>query len=233
MGLSQFIETLQKAEQYASLFGVIAQAHKDAHDGHDLCHAARVANIAGCVAREEFGSEHLASLSVMAGLCHNADHLLRKELDRKPSPDEIGERIHLWLMRTTLSSENKDMIVTAVVQHNGKNDPHHHPVTICLRDADRIVNLDLDVVIRSGQFYHALPAVDYVNFLSDPEANYKNPKSCLYDISLCLEWVDPTNPFCMQTKTGMQLGLLRAKKLQQYFDDLKGQLQEYGYCQNA
>ncbi|MBI2523850.1 hypothetical protein HYW11_01365 [Candidatus Peregrinibacteria bacterium] len=93
-------------------------------------------------------------------------------------------------------------VVDAVLRHDAKNSPGDSRVLVALMDADRVVNLDVDLFPRSGQYYHDLPVVDYRHFLSDPEATYQNPESVLRDIAYSLDWADPKSPVCVRTRLG-------------------------------
>ncbi len=228
MEIAQLLSAFKRGEKFASVFARVAQAHEGVHGGHDIYHTVRVANCAGLIATTEWNDQRITDLSILAGLCHNADRLLEKKTD---NPKLIEMLVRSWLNGTPMSIGEKEMVIDAVLVHSGPNKLRHSQVAKATGDGDREVNMELDVVIRSAQYYHDLPAVDYVHFLGDPEATYKHPRSVLKDISACLEWVDPQSPFCFQTETGMALGKERARALKDFIDTLEQQLKAGGLLQ--
>ena len=228
------LEILPIRDRFPKFWGVVQATHKNMQQGHDIYHVQRVEFWAQQIAMAEWKSERIAILAGLAADCHNIDRILQKDVGNDNVTNEmISDLAKTWLSYTDCTEQELRIVVEAVIVHSGKNSPEHSNVTLALRDADRVVNLEIDVVIRSGQFYSDLPAVDYVNFLSDPEASYKKPKSCLYDISQSLEWVDPSSPFCVQTKLGALLAGVRARALEGYIEILKQQLETSGLIQNA
>jgi hypothetical protein len=122
-----------------------------------------------------------------------------------------------------------DAITDAVPKHNHCNSADDSKVLIALMDADRVANLDVDLFIRSGQNFHADPAVDYKLWLSGPEATYKKPRSVLRDIAYSLEWADPTNTKVgVRTKLGKQWAAERATVFRTFFAHLQQQLEQEG-----
>lgn len=146
--------------------------------GHDFLHALMVAQYAEIIAEDE----HTGMLAWIAGIIHNTDRLFPKE--------QVKEKLHLYLNKATdFSSEEKGFIIEAVLNHSKLNDPKDKPVTVVLKDADKLANIGPNLIVRSGQFYHTLPAYD-PRFVEqrDPTATFREPKTVLHDISLSLEW---------------------------------------------
>lgn len=212
---------------------------------HDWIHAFRVAEVAWLIAYDEWGDRNLGHLAGAAGFCHNDDRLLQKTMGagRRDVPREAIRT----LVEAQIAQEERpymygsvdeplfgylgpgvDVIVDAVLKHDGKNSPEDSKVLIALMDADRIVNLDIDLFSRSGQFYHDLPVVDYKNLLDDPEATYRNPKSVLRDIAYALDWADPKSDVCIRTRLGEKMAAERVWVFRTFFDALKAQLEEEG-----
>ncbi len=193
--------------------------------GHDFEHAARVGQYALVIAP----APAIGRVAGVAGLCHNADRVLqhRFSVGRRDVPKEkMEELVGAWLELTDLGKEERALVVDAVLKHDGRNSPLDSPVLMALMDADRLVNVELDLVIRCGQFQPDLPAVDFVHFLSDPEANYRNPKSVLRDISHSLEWEN--GPFCLRSPKAIGMGKQRFQALRGYLNTLEAQLRESG-----
>lgn len=211
----------------------VAQKHEEVGlvGHHDWIHAFRVGEVAYQVARLEWNDNNVSSLAGIAGLCHNADRLLQKELGigRREVPRELATAlVTSWMLGRSFFQEEISIVVDAVLKHDGRNSSDDSRVLIALMDADRVVNLDVDLFPRSGQFYHDLPVVDYEHLLDDPEATYRNPKSVLRDIAYSLDWVDPTSPVCVRTRLGTKMAQERAQVFRIFFEALKAQLMEEG-----
>jgi hypothetical protein len=145
--------------------------------GHDFLHALMTAQYAKKIS----GDMKIESLAWVAGLCHNTDRLF---------PKSIIRRLHHYLGKgTDFSRTEKSYIINAVLEHSLPNKPHDSILTIILKDADRLANIGPNIFIRSGQFYHKLPAYDPL-YTSDPnpKATYSDPQTVLDDIKFCLEW---------------------------------------------
>ncbi len=147
--------------------------------------------------------------------------------------DEVRKVIAGWLKAELRFSNQREAaslvteITEAVLNHNGKNDSSDSPVLVALMDADRLVNIELDLVIRCGQFQPDLPAVDFVHLLNDPTANYRNPKSVFRDIFHSLEWETDLR-FALRTSKAIEMGKPRFAALRFYLETLEGQIKESG-----
>lgn len=198
-------------------------------EGHDIYHVLRVLHFGRIIYRAEWGDEQGAQLTGLACACHNADRILEKRLSTKDVPrNEIEKLVYYWLEPTNLNHLEVETILNSVLLHNGKNSEEHTNITKALRDADRVVNLELDVIIRSAQLHSNIPPVDYNCFYKQPP-NYRNPETVIEDLALCLEWVELGNPFSMQTPTGWRLAEENAEDLQWFFEKLKRQLKKSGF----
>ena len=177
---------------------------------HDFDHVVRVGDRALVIAE----SEHFGRLAGAAGLCHNADRMLQKQRDLGRSghvPDEdVLAMVAAWLdaePEGTFTREERAMINDAVLHHPKRNAADDGPVLQNLQDADRTVNIELDVMVRKGQYFgDELAVVDSVNLVGDPSANYRDPKSILWTILDDIE--------CFSAEGGVaSLRLPKARKL--------------------
>jgi len=187
---------------------------------HDAEHAVRVAQMAVEIAE----NDKVALRAGAAGLCHNADRILQHTLKLGSRRDAPREKVR-ELLKSELTIEAFDrgeirLIVDAVLKHDGKNDPADSPELVALMDADRLVNAEPDLIIRSAQLYHDLPPIDPVHFEHDPTANYRNPKSVLRDIMETLEWLTPGTPFYVRLPKAREM----AAEHRKFFDDFGAQL---------
>lgn len=163
---------------------------------HDPDHALRVGQMAMDIAEDSITGFRAGA----AGLLHNADRILQKQLGvgrRDVSTGKILElvRSQMEIESDAFSSFDRCLIEDAVINHNGRNSNLDTEALVTLMDADRLVNAEPDLVIRSAQLYHDLPPIDPVRFEKDPTANYRDPKSVLRDIMETLEWLTPGTPF--------------------------------------
>ncbi len=219
-------------EQFPGVFLAVKQDHNEVGlvSHHDFVHAARVGEIAYQIALNEWGNERMAQLAGISGLCHNSDRIIQAKLNlerKDPSPAEVSSLIFSQL-GTDFTLAERDLIIEAVLKHEDLNSINDSPILISLMDADRVVNLDIDLFPRSGQYYSDLPVVDYLHFLNDPKATYRDPKTVLRDIAYSLDWVNPNSAVCIRTVLGQRMALRRTEIFRVFFEALKSQLEEEG-----
>jgi hypothetical protein len=214
------------------LFPKVAKAVQAAHETcklcthHDFAHSFRVAEIAMRTAEAEWEENELTRLSALAGLVHSADHVLQKMLQTKNIADHrIVKLIQGWIGNEVIG-KSFEIVCTSVLQHSQRNGNDDHRVLIALMDGDRVVNLDLDLVMRSAQMFSDSPTVDSQYWIEDPVATYKEPLSVIRDVAYALDWVNPTSPVCIRTALAMEMAQPRAMLLQGYIDSLSRQLVE-------
>lgn len=227
-----FCLTMDSARIWA-IYPRLVTAIKGSHDEvglkghHDIYHAMRVGDIAYRIALETWNDLPKAHLSGIAGLCHNADRILGV-VDSDPFDGDVARLIQTWLEVTDLNESDCRIVIDAVLAHDQKNSLNDSDVLVALKDADRTVNLDLDVIMRTGQHHSTLPTVDYRYFTSDPLATFKRPGSVVRLMEYVLEWVDSDTDVCVRTKAGYAMASQRAKLIRSYLDSLKEQLQLEG-----
>lgn len=219
-------------EIFPELTRVIRQAHLDAGmtgSGHDFEHAARVGQYAYQISEDK----ETGKMAGVAGLCHNADRVLQKtrKIGRKDVPQgHIAQLIQEWLFSIKsqpLDCVQRNLIIDSILKHDGKNNESDDPVLISLMDADRLVNIELDLIIRCGQFQPDLPAVDFVHLLNDPTATYREPKSVFRDVASSLEWeTDPR--FALRNPIAIKMGKARFAALRFYIETLESQIKDSG-----
>lgn len=216
-------------EIFPESFKAIQKSHADCNlfGHHDIYHAARVGDMAYHIALETWKDDTQAKLAGMAGLCHNADRILETRVER-PSEEDIIALIQAWLRASDLDQESCAAVIDAVLKHDQKNISDDSDILIALKDADRIINLDPDAIMRAAQFRHEFPTVDYTHFLSKPGATYHKPESVARDIAFLLDWVHPNSDVCIRTKVGLTLGRERSGFIQSYLDTLKERLENEG-----
>lgn len=129
---------------------------------------------------------NIACLGAVAGLLHNTDRLF-SAMDEAETKSKLLE----YLGKTNIGLPEKVRVVTAVLEHNKKNSPGDGPVTVCLKDADRLANISpFDIIARSARAFPDLPLVDprYIDDI-DPSSTYRKPGTVFRDaIQSSLEW---------------------------------------------
>lgn len=167
-------------EIFPVLTQMVRQDHREfgtVGEGHDFLHALMVAQYGQIIAEQK----RIGILSWVAGMGHNADRLF--------PPAEIEKRLKDYLEETDFSDEEKEWEIEAIVHHSELNDPNDDPVTIALKDADRLANIGSNILLRSSQHHPHLPAYNprYI-FSPHPSSTYRKPKSVLDDINYLFEW---------------------------------------------
>ena len=168
-------------------------------NGHDVFHAARVAQCAFEIAE----TLDVARLAGVAGLCHNADRIIQYDLKvgrGAVSEELIRNLVDDWLTFTDLTGQERALVLDAVLGHDLPNDAQDNSVLVALKDADRLVNLEPDAIMRTAQFYADFPAVDPIHWLADPSATHREPKSIIRCLRSNAEWGNFSN-----TKFGIRL----------------------------
>lgn len=204
---------------------------------HDPDHAVRVAQMAFELL-ENGGLESLAA--AVAGLCHNADRILQTKM--KIGRRDVQEQIIRDFIKAELDIEvHMDMfepipywikiIVNAVIGHEGKNQPDDNIVLVALMDADRLVNAEPDIIMRSGQFFSELPTLDRVYLWKNPNATYRNPGSVLRDVMECLPWLTPgdDNPLYVRLPKARKIAKKRKEFLDKFASTLMKCRKETGF----
>ncbi len=216
-------------EQFPRLVLVTRLAHeKYAADivHHDFDHALQVALVAVEVAEEPETSR----LAGAAGLCHNADRMLEERTDgkvKKAEPAAIERLIREWLAVEPFSEEEKWHIVEAVLEHSKPNNDKDSPTTVALKDADRIICLGLDVVVRGAQD-HNCPTVDPWLLYDDTRGKYGRRESIVKVLQECLEWASDDRLFGVRLPKSKVLAKERAGAIQWYVDTAIAQRQKLG-----
>lgn len=216
-------------ELFSKVFEAVRRSHEEVNlvGHHDWIHACRVAEVAYRIGMDEY-DDGVASLAGIAGLCHNADRILEKKRI-VVSDESVCGLLNEWLVSPSLNAGSKKLISNAVLGHNRRNSDDDSAVLIVLMDADRVVNLDVDLFLRSGQNYYNLPVVDYVHLWEDSDATYRDPRTVLKDISYSLEWADTDNKVVgVRTRLGKKMASERAAIFRIFFNALRDQLGDEG-----
>ncbi len=175
--------------KYAALCAAVLASHVlEGMEGghHPFDHSLRVAEM-GVRILPDGTADEVADIVFMAGMCHGADRVVEEML----GPDAAGEvqsdegltrsTIEGWLRAMPdLDAAKRAEVVEVVMNHRGKNKPDEPLTHVALRDADKLVNVAPDIVVRASKF--PIPAVDCVHFLEAPDATYSKPGCVCRDL---------------------------------------------------
>jgi len=150
---------------------------------HDFDHVIRVGDRATIIAE----TPEVGFIAGAAGLCHNTDRILQKMDGSGPfgkvENEDIVGMVCGWLdaePTDTFSDEDRLQIYDAVLHHSERNSHDDSPVLVTLKDADRTVNIEADVIFRKAQLLgDTMRVIDPIHGIRDPRATFENPGSIL------------------------------------------------------
>jgi len=180
---------------------LVHDASKRAHSGHGKDHDAAVAMMTQRIAPDE----RTAEMAWVAGLLHSIDHLVGKE-SYEETLDSLLTQVYMDFDPPEIAE-----IRDAVLKHNGRNEPSDSLTLVTLRDADRLINIQPLVIIRSGQFHPSIAAIELEHIGKNPggrlnpESTYHDPKSVRDALVSCLEWESDPN-FCLRLPAAIEIG---------------------------
>jgi hypothetical protein len=167
--------------------------------GHDVDHAIRVGEMARRIAMEEWKDPQVARLAGLAGLCHNADRIRERQLlGVKPEPESVTSLVKVWLMPLELPNAQVVIITDAVLRHSRGNEDTDTQETIALKDADRVVNMAPDLIIRPG--HDVKYAVDFSKL--EKELGWKPQASFEEYLQKTVDWYKQNEAWWKHVKSG-------------------------------
>jgi hypothetical protein len=153
---------------------------------------------------------------------------LTKNFGKKPTKDQIIVGVQMCLNTVQWTPAEDEQVIQAVLSHGKPNKDDDSDLDKALRDADRLANMDADVIIRAGQHQPEILAVDYVNFENNPDEHYGNILSVYWDVHNCTTWMSREGPYIIRLPKARELGRSRAKFLMLFLDTIKAQRKEIG-----
>jgi hypothetical protein len=173
---------------FAGVYDAVAKRHqKDPHRGHGMDHNAAVAMMGVSLCERD---EVAAEMAFVAGLIHSTDRVV-------PTEQLSAELDHYLSLvpPNRFSAEQLAEIKEAVLRHDEYKDRNlatRKPTQKILMDADKLVNMNLLIVIRAGQHRPHIPAIE-LEFLGcrNPASTYKQPSSVIDMLRYVAEWAGP------------------------------------------
>ena len=199
------------------------------YNGHPFDHTLNVAQTALFIADNEL----IGRLAGAAGLCHNADRILQKQLGigRKDVPaDKVTDLVLDWLeMSDEFTGQEEDRILAAVQLHSGPNLDDGDEVLVALQDADRIVCASASEFMAAGQFRPDIPVIDTTHIADEfGDPDFKSPKCVARDLLSRKDWIDPASKVCVRLPKALELMKSRVAFTMAYLEMIKSQRAEVG-----
>lgn len=203
-------------EIFPALTKAVTRTHEEErlYSHHNIIHALGTGDLAYQIGCDEFG-EKIGLIAGAAGLCHNADRILEKQLSLgwkgDVSEKKVEDLVRSWLQKEPeIDEEFSKRVVVAVLGHDQKNNLDAPPEAICLMDADRVDNSGPVIIIRTGQHKHELPPLDPTCWDIAPEARLgqegdKTRKTIYENLALMLRWDAEESEAPMRTRLGKKL----------------------------
>lgn len=194
-------------EKFAALYDAVKNMHETSphqHRGHGLDHDVAVAQMAALIAP----TPRIADSGWVAALIHSTDRLVEKDV----YPAQLNEYLGL-IPPNLFSDEELEEILLAVLEHDAISPPHKSSTQEILQDADKLVNMQSMVLIRSGQFRSKIPAIEfsYVE-KTNPASIYHAPKSVLDGCRISIY----EYPTLINTQKGKKLASVYVERFRQY-----------------
>jgi hypothetical protein len=176
--------------QFSDFYAAVKEIHDKAerpHRGHGLDHDVTVAQMTQLLVEPG----HFAEMAWCAAMLHSVDRTLLRDKRQFARAEHIIRVTLEKLPHKHFTPGEQFLIFEAAVRHGEKNQDDQSSLQQILMDADRLTNLQMLVIIRSGQFCADIPAVEleYIGMFN-PKTQYDSPMNALDDLRHCLEWRD-------------------------------------------
>jgi hypothetical protein len=209
---------------FAVLYGMVKTEHTISprpHAGHGLDHDAAVAMMGILLAGTD---ETAAEMVFVAALVHSTDRFVEE--------GHLDATLNLYLSLLPIGHFNDTQVAEikeAVLRHTEFKDRDletRKPTQCLLMDADKLVNLNLLLVARSGQLQPNIPAIE-MQFVGgrNPLSTYRKPTSIIEDLHGSLEWLEPG---WLHSPTARVRADVLGAKLRQYIEDAEAMFVELG-----
>lgn len=172
-------------DKYRNLYDAVQKTHEDILTagksvmGHGWDHDLRVAQTGALIAE----TSRVGEMAWVGGLMHSTDRHFGERTA------EILDGYFTLLPKGEFSDREFSWIQEAVYQHSKKNSEADNPVTITLKDADRLANLGALNLIRGGQHRPNIPTcIPAYLGRKHPQSTFRDPMSCYDALWGNLEW---------------------------------------------
>lgn len=212
---------------FADLYESVGRMHvmsPNQHRGHGLDHDVTVAQTAVLVAPDE----KTADKAWVAAMIHSTDRLVEPAQLEPTLQMYAGKLVHFF------GPAEVTEILTAVKRHDKFNERDDSLTQQVLMDADRLVNLQPLLIVRAGQHYAHVPAIEVEhigkenpNGRSNPASTFREPRNVLDDIRGSLEWEsDPK--FCLRLPEAKRRGAEYFQYLRDFIEKAETPYRELG-----
>jgi hypothetical protein len=213
---------MRSFEEYRHLFADLYEAVKlghlasaRQHQGHGLDHDVAVAQMTARIAPDQ----RTADKAWAAALIHSTDRVVEEG-----QLETILRQYLRHLPAAYFTAEELEEIFVAVMRHGEKNKDDDSLTLQVLKDADRLINLELLVTIRGAQFYPNIPAIELEHIgHKNPKSTYKGPCNSLDNMRTCLEWVE-----WIRLPKAKERVRKSAQRLEQFIEDCEAIYHELG-----
>lgn len=215
---------MRSFEEYRAVFSGLYQSVKKSHAesthphrGHGLDHDAAVAQMGAIISQDN----RTADKVWVAGMCHSADRVV----GRDDKEFETLARQHLSCLPDGYFERSEvEEVLVATLKHGEKNKDDDSLTLQNLKDSDRLINLQLLVVIRCGQFYPEIPPIELEHIgRMNPNSTFKYPCNSLDDLRNCFDWVD-----WLRNPEAKRRGEKLAASLRRYIEEAEEPFYEMG-----
>jgi hypothetical protein len=219
-----------RRKKFSTFYSVMQRQHEIAaypHRGYGLDHDVMVAEIGAMLTDDS----KLKELVWLAGMVHSLDRI-------DPEPGfETHIRACLQFVNTdinlrrtkgpAISQTDLTQVFVAARDHSKLNDKNDGPVTVLLKDADRLAIACLSIAFRSGQTLTMIPTVEFEHLdVPNPRSTYRNPLSSLDNIRHCLEY-----EAMLRNRRAKKLGKTIFADLRWFVERLVAQHKQFGLDQ--
>ncbi|MFZ2621000.1 MAG: HD domain-containing protein [Minisyncoccia bacterium] len=173
--------------KYKALYDAVKKTHEDivasgkTTMGHGWDHDLRVAQTSALIAE----TPRVGEMTWVVGLMHSTDRHFGSETS------EVLDRYFGLLPVGEFRNDELMFMREALMEHSMRNSDADNPVTVTLKDADRLSNMGALNLIRGGQHRPNIPACipKYLG-RKHPQTTFRNIQSCYDAIWFNLEWED-------------------------------------------
>ncbi len=207
--------------RFSVLYEAVKKSHtrsRRMHQGHGLDHDVTVAMLGVKIAPDL----RTGDLAFIAGLLHSSDRTIRR-----PSRGTLSNYLinQFQYLPPEIQAEEWRQIYVAVMNHSEINNDGQTLTQQTLMDADRLANLMGLVLFRIGQFWPAIPTIEFEHVdKPNPASTYQAPCSTMDMLRAMMSQLGGNNVGYIEQlrlPKAIELGELYSKRLNLLLDMIK------------